>query len=89
MDSGSSVQTQMAELKRVVEDLRSELVTEQKERKEEETKLKQEATKLKLEVEDEKKKTRQLEERSNQLQSELEAVKETTDDTADWIMSGV
>lgn len=86
----------MADLKILIEDLRSKLGTERREREEEMHKLKEEGEKLKLEVEKEKKKMHQLEEkaslleeRSNRLESELEAVREMADDTADWITAGV
>jgi hypothetical protein len=47
------------------------------------------ASKLENVVEDERKKTGKLEEKSRWLERQLDAVKETADDTTEWIMAGV
>ena len=80
-----TIEVKTSELKQAVEDERKkasklELVVEDERKK---------ASKLELVVEDERKKVSKLEEKSRRLESELDAVKETTNDTTEWIMTGV
>ncbi|KAF8950810.1 hypothetical protein BDZ97DRAFT_1118585 [Flammula alnicola] len=80
-----AMEAKTSKLERAVEDERKK--TEKMEKVVEDEQKK--TQKMEKAVEDERKKTSKLEEKSSWLERELDAVKETANDTSEWIMTGI